>query len=278
MPHEIPYINFIPQIIPYSNKTSDDFWFIFYKQKLLVKNENNKITIPTYKDLLDNNIKINNEFYLGLFNNISCYTMKVNNELSHAPSFEFMELRSFGLLVDEEMFLLGGRAFQLLNWDETHQYCSKCGNKLELHNSDRAKVCTKCDISYYTKICPSIIVAITKGDEILLAHNNHFPNGLYSLIAGFVEAGETLEEAVKREVLEEVGVRVCNIKYFTSQPWPFPNSLMMAFTAEYLSGDIKADGVEIGHAAWFKADSLPLIPAKISVARKLINAFISNLL
>jgi NAD+ diphosphatase len=141
---------------------------------------------------------------------------------------------------------------------------------------ERAKVCPKCGYLAYPRIAPAIIVAILNGDKILLAHNRNFRNNIYSLIAGYVEPGETFEQCVAREVGEEVGIRVKNIKYFGSQPWPFPYSIMVAFTAEYDGGEITPDGFEIVDAGWYSHDNLPFIPAKGSVARKLIDLYIEK--
>ena len=135
-------------------------------------------------------------------------------------------------------------------------------------------MCTKCGAVTYPVICPAIIVAITKGDEILLAHNKNFEDNIYSIIAGFVDAGEDLESTVKREVFEEVGIKIKNIKYYGNQTWAFPNSLMIGFFAEYESGEIKVDGKEILDAAWFKKDNLPNLPKKMTIARKMIDSFI----
>jgi NAD+ diphosphatase len=129
---------------------------------------------------------------------------------------------------------------------------------------------------FYPRISPAIIVAVTRDDEILLAHNNNFKQNRYSVIAGFVEPGETFEDCVKREVMEEVNVKVKNIKYFSSQPWPFPDSLMIAFTAEYDEGEIRPDGIEIGDAGWYKRDNLPEVPTNTSVAGRLIQWFLNQ--
>ena len=167
-----------------------------------------------------------------------------------------------------------------MNWDRTHQFCGQCGAPTETLSFERAKQCPNCRLISYPRLSPAIIIAVTwrMGDEkrILLARNHRFPPGRYSVVAGFVEAGESLEETARREVFEETGVRIQNICYFGSQPWPFPNSLMLGFTAEYASGDITLEEEEIADAQWFAASDLPQLPPKISIARKLIDAFISE--
>jgi NAD+ diphosphatase len=188
----------------------------------------------------------------------------------------FKDLRSLYGILDEDIFLLAGKAYQIINWDKNHQFCGRCGSHTENLEGERAKKCPKCGFISYPVLSPAVITAIIKGNKILLAHNSGFKNNMYSLIAGFVEPGETLEEGVKREIMEEVGVQVKNVKYWGSQPWPFPNSLMIGFTAEYESGEINVDGVEIASAAWFDINNLPKLPTEISIARKIINWYIEN--
>ncbi|WP_371802641.1 NAD(+) diphosphatase [Candidatus Lokiarchaeum ossiferum] len=172
--------------------------------------------------------------------------------------------------------LIAGIAFHIYTWITNHKYCGVCGVKTIASPSEFALKCPDCSHVEYPLISPAVIIAITKGDKILLAHNNQFPPNLYSVVAGFVNPGETLEEAVAREVKEEIGITIKNITYFESQPWPFPNSLMLAFTAEWSEGEIKVDHNEIHDAKWFKCDEFPQLPSSISVARKLIDHFVST--
>ena len=184
-----------------------------------------------------------------------------------------------GAQIGDTLFSLAGRAVQIVNWDRTHQYCGQCGTPTETVSFERAKECPNCKLTSYPRLSPAIIIAVTRcmGDEkrILLARNHRFPPGRYSVVAGFVEPGESLEDTARREVFEEVGIRIQNIRYFDSQPWPFPNSLMLGFTAEYESGDFVLEEEEIADAQWFAADDLPRLPPKISIARRLIDAFVS---
>jgi NAD+ diphosphatase len=178
--------------------------------------------------------------------------------------------------MEDHLFSLAGRAIQIVNWNQTHQFCGRCGTRTDDKLDERAKICPKCGLISFPLLSPAIIVAVVQGSRILLAHANHFPDGFYSVLAGFVEPGETLEECVQREVQEEVGLQLKNIRYFGSQPWPFPHSLMIAFTAEYAGGQITTDGMEIRDAGWFTAHDLPLIPGKISIARRLIDWFVED--
>jgi NAD+ diphosphatase len=164
----------------------------------------------------------------------------------------------------------------MLEWDRGNRFCGACGAPLAMRSDVRAKECTACGRLVFPRISPAIIVAIERGARLLLARSARFAEELYSVLAGFVEPGETLEEAVYREVKEEVGITVKNIRYFGSQPWPFPDSLMVGFTAEYDAGEIAIDGEEIVAARWFAADQLPSIPGPISIARRLIDAFIEK--
>jgi NAD+ diphosphatase len=188
----------------------------------------------------------------------------------------FHGLRALFGRVDDRVFRLAGRAFQIMNWDRTHQFCSRCGHATRDKEDEAAKRCPECGFETFPTMAPAMIVAVTRGDKILLARAGRFPKEMYSVLAGFVEPGESLEECVRREIGEEVGVEVKNIRYFGSQAWPFPNSLMIAFTAEYGGGEIRIDEKEIVDAAWFRADNLPKIPDKISIARRLIDWFVGG--
>ncbi|MDR0527546.1 MAG: NAD(+) diphosphatase [Spirochaetaceae bacterium] len=169
------------------------------------------------------------------------------------------------------------RAAHIMQWRETSVYCGSCGAKNEDSEIEVCRRCPRCGRHEYPRITPAIIVAVTnKNNEILLAHNRNFPPKLFSLIAGFNEAGETLEETVKRELREEVSVNVKNIRYKASQPWPFPASLMTAWTAAYSDGEIKCDGIEIEEAWWFSKSSLPVLPGLGSIARYLINQWLKH--
>ncbi|MFT5876096.1 MAG: NAD+ diphosphatase, partial [Clostridium sp.] len=185
-------------------------------------------------------------------------------------------LKALTYQLSEEMFWIGGRAVQIVNFNTDHAYCGRCGTLTQSIKSERAKKCPKCGLINYPRISPAIIVAVVREGKLLLAHNNQFPKGLYSVVAGFVEVGETFEECVVREVREETGIIVKNIKYFGNQPWPFPNSLMIGFTAEYASGEIKVDGKEIGDAKWYSSTEMPTTPDSISISKKLISWFSEN--
>ena len=186
-------------------------------------------------------------------------------------------LRSlFGVMADD-LVAIAGRAGQLLDWDRTHQYCGVCATPTQRDAHERARRCPACKHASYPRISPAMMCLVTRGDQILLARNVNFPAGRYSALAGFLEAGESVEDAVHREVREEVGIEVSAPRYFASQSWPFPNSLMIAYTAEYAGGELMPNGHEIAEAAWFDHANLPQLPPRISIARALIDDTLQRL-
>lgn len=254
----------------------DSYWFMIHEQKIVVRSENGTVSILRHRDLLESNIITEHIQYMGTYNNIPCYSAEIeSSENLHACLSMHPPLTLLNSL-DTDMVMLSGLAGQLITWSRSHRFCGKCGSLTEDKKEERAKICTVCGQVYYPRLSPAIIVAVTKDDRLLLASSPRFRSKFYSVLAGFVEPGETLEECVKREVYEEVGIEVKNIKYFGSQPWPFPDSLMIGFTAEYESGEIRPDKKEITDACWFTKDKIPGIPSSISIARRLIDWFIEG--
>ena len=266
--------NFIPAVTPILPKTNKDTYFIFYNDELIVKSRNNKVTIPTINELA--NLQLNNIQYIGSLNDENFFCGEINDSIVLPSNMHFSKLRSLAQVLSEDIFWIGGRAIQIVNWSNNHIYCGRCGTLTENVDGERSKKCPKCGLSNYPRISPAIIVAVIKEDKLLLAHNTQFPKDLYSVVSGFVEVGETFEECVVREVHEETGINVKNIKYFGNQPWPFPNSIMIGYTAEYESGEINVDGNEISHANWYSSNDMPLTPGGISIAKKLINWFLKK--
>lgn len=266
------------KILPgvFKESSNCDLCFAFLKGNLLIKRRVDDLQIPVFDEVKKLNMNYENEFFLGEYEDKSCFTIEISNEINLPEDFKLIPLREIGILMEEEIFEIAGRASEILNWNRNHRFCGRCGAETENKKDEMAKICPKCGNIMYPVICPAIIVAIIKGDKILLAHNSNFKDNRYSLIAGFVEAGENLKSAVKREVFEEVGIKIKNIRYYKSSPWPFPNSLMIGFFAEYDSGEIKVDGSEIVDAGWFTKDTLPNLPKKYSLARKIINEFVSK--
>ena len=250
--------------------------FVFDNDKLLIKEDTIKLEVPTNEEFKSDDLKEFDGFYIGNIDEKKCYAVEKSDIVKLPKNYIFERLFDCKKYYKEDVYKFAGKAFQFLNWNRTHCYCGVCGTKLEPVKIDKSKVCPKCNKMIFPEISPAIIVAIIKDNSILLAHNRNFPGDLYSILAGFVEHGESLEETVKREVKEEVGIEIKNIKYFNSQPWPFPNSLMLGFIAEYKSGDIKVDGEEISHADWFTSNSLPTIPGHGSIAREIIDWYKEN--
>jgi NAD+ diphosphatase len=183
---------------------------------------------------------------------------------------EAIPLRAFFDLAPPGDYALAARTFELLHWRRTHRFCGRCGRPLARHATERAMACEPCGDLVYPRINPVVIVRVTRGRDILLARRAGGATPFYSVLAGFVEAGETLEQTAEREILEEVGVRVTNLRYFGSQPWPHPNNLMIAFTADYAGGDIRPDTREIAEAGWYDPGHLPPIPPPVSISRWMI--------
>jgi NAD+ diphosphatase len=251
-------------------------WFVFNKGKLLIKTENQTCAIPETSDLGRCKPALMRKQYLGALDGRHCFAAELSDENLHEDQLKFQELRSLFSLMEEKFIWIAGRANQLVYWNQTHQYCGSCGQRTEDKTDELAKICPQCKLINYPRLSPAVIVAVLRNDRILLGRNKRFKLPFYSVLAGFVEPGETLEDCVKREIREEVGITVKNIRYFGSQPWPFPNSLMIAFVADHADGEIRTDGSEIIDAAWFPKDGLPQIPPKISIARQLIDWFVKT--
>ncbi len=269
-------MNFTSGIHPPYKVKEPKLFFLFRNGRLLVCNAKNSIVLPREADISPLNIEPESLNYLGTLDVTHCYAGTIDDAAEIPDSMSFHELRGLYGLVHDEIFSVAGRALYVADWDTAYRFCGRCGHQLKKNETERSKTCPSCGQSYYPKLAPAVIVAVLKDDEILLAHNRRFRDGLYSLIAGFVEPGENLEECIRREVREETGIEVKNITYFRSQPWPYTGSLMIAFYAEHDGGSIKTDGVEISDARWFRADELPEIPGKISIARSLIDRFLER--
>ena len=208
------------------------YWLLFKGNKILILKDKVQFTLPEI-DLYKLSKKLVRGRYLDRVEGRSYYVAELTTDTVAPEGMSFYDLRRLLGQIPDDLFFLAGKAYQILHWDRTHQYCSQCGAQTKNKKDERAKLCPSCGFVNYPRISPAIIVAITKGREILLAKGSSFQGDFYSVLAGFVEPGETFEECVQREVEEEVGLKVKNIKYFGSQPWPFPDSLMVGFTAEY---------------------------------------------
>ena len=263
---------FISEVTPPREQAGPAWWFAFHRNRLLVEVGDEALRVPCRERIEELGVTVVQRHYLGRYDGLPCHAVDLADE-SLPVGMDFKDLRQVYGLLEEDLFVLGGRAVQIVEWDRTHQYCGRCGSRTQTKETERAKVCPRCGLHNFPRLSPAIIVAVERGDEILLARSAHFPQGMFSVLAGFVEPGETIEECVVREVKEEVGITVGNIRYFGSQPWPFPHSLMLGFTAEYVGGELELDPTEIAEAGWYRADSLPTIPGRMSIAGRLIKWF-----
>ncbi len=267
---------FVSGMVAPDGRSEPAWWFIFQESKLLIYQSPESVTLPFLIDLNKLGLIMIRQNYLGQLDHRLCYAAELAEGTIPPAGMVFEGLRQVYGRLDEDLFWVAARAVQIIDWDRTHQFCGRCGVPLRTKTGERAKECPQCGLLHFPRLAPAIIVLVERGNQLLLARSRHFMPGMYSVLAGFVEPGESLEEAVVREVKEEVGIAIKNIKYFGSQPWPFPHSLMIGFTATYASGEISLDDKEIEDAGWFTSDNLPRIPGKISIARKLIDGFLAK--
>jgi NAD+ diphosphatase len=250
------------------------WWFAFCGPRLLVHEDGPAAMVPAGSDLDAQGLVPVRRQYLGALDGRPCYAAELDAHAAAPAGWTFAGLRAVYSRLDDDLFALAGRAFQIVEWDRTHQFCGACATPTEQLPTERAKRCPRCGLTTFPRLSPAVIVRVTRDDTILLGRAQNFPGAFYSVLAGFVEPGESLEETVEREIQEEVGLRVCNIRYFGSQPWPFPHSLMIGFTAEYAGGEIQVQASELADAAWFTRATLPPVPPPLSIARRLIDSFL----
>ena len=212
--------------------------------------------------------------FVGMLATAACWAVELDAARPLPDDVAFSDLRSLYGRLSDVQWTVAGRAVQLVDWARTHRFCGRCGTPTAPSPGERAMRCPACGLLAFPRIAPAVITLVTRGEEALLARGVAFPVPMYSCIAGFVEPGETIEEAVRREVREEVGVAITNLAYVASQPWPFPHSLMLGFTADWAGGEIVIDQREIADAQWFRPDEMPMIPPGISIARKLIDGWL----
>ncbi|MBI4123346.1 MAG: NAD(+) diphosphatase [Betaproteobacteria bacterium] len=215
--------------------------------------------------------------YLGRLGGIDCWVAELPARAEPPAGMSWQGLRTLFSVLEDAHFALAGRALQLVDWDRNHQYCGTCGTPTEARREERVRVCPACKLSAYPRVAPAVMALVRRQRQILLARSPHFPPGMWSALAGFVEPGESLEQCLAREVAEEVGVQISNMRYFASQPWPFPHSLMIAFVCDWKSGELRPQAGEIEAASWFEVLQLPKLPSKISIARRLIDAVVAEI-
>ena len=215
-------------------------------------------------------------YEIGSLDGRRCWAAGLEPDSEPPLGMVFRDLRGLWE-VGERFFAVAGRAKQIVEWERTHRFCGRDGAETVPGPTELSRECPRCGMLFYPRLSPAVIVLVSRGDEVLLARSPGFPPGMYSVLAGFVEPGESIEETIGREIREEVGIEVENLSYFGSQPWPFPNSLMIGFTADYAGGELRTDPAEIEDAGWYSAGELPPLPPKVSIARAMIDEFVRRL-
>ena len=274
MPFQWPAA-YAPAIQPPVDLPERSLWFVFRGAELLVAAPPGAATLPHCNHPNTLGMMPQRIQYLGVLGEQHCFSAELAVDAVAPQGWIWQGLRALFGALDEAQFALAGRALQIVDWDRTHLYCGACGKATAARTSERSRECLGCGLVVYPRLAPAVMGLVRRENMLLLARAQRFPKDMYSALAGFVEPGETLEQCLEREVYEEVGIRVRNVRYFASQPWPFPHSLMIAFFAEYCSGEIRVDGMEIEDAKWFDVrnlENLPRLPARISIARRLIDA------
>jgi NAD+ diphosphatase len=269
---------FTALVTPPAQPTGPALWFAFQGAQILVMRDTQSASVPNALDLRELGVSPKSSLYLGVLDGQHCFACELEEGCAAPEGMQWSGLRALFGTIDDALFALAGRAFQIVDWDRSHLFCGRCGTPTQIKNHERARECPNCGQVHYPRIAPAIMALVRRGREFLLARSPHFAPGMYSALAGFVEPGETLEQTLVREVREEVGIEVANVRYFASQPWPFPHSLMIAFNADYAGGEITPDPGEIEAADWFTPERLPqALPSKISISRRLIDATLAEL-
>lgn len=268
-------MHFTPGVVAPVDGGSDKVWMIYQGARILVCDALPEPSFPELKDAGWLGMPEVSRHFVGYWMEKEVYAVATHDDAVAPEGYRFEDLRRVLGHISDELFAVAGRALQILEWDVSHRFCGRCGAGTLPHaRGERAKVCSVCNTSFYPRINPCMIVLVTRGEELLLARAQRFNRPMFSTLAGFVEAGESVEETLVREVREEVGVEVRNARYFSSQSWPFPGNLMLGFHAEYAGGDIIVQEDEIAEARFFHYRDLPQIPPRGSIAHSLIHDFV----
>ena len=268
---------FIASVTPPGALSEPAHWFLFQGNQILVRRDQSGAAIPLVAHPEELGLEVLRTQYLGTLGRRHCFGGECGADAPAPHGLTWSGLRALFGSLDDVTFGLAGRAFQIMDWDRSHLYCGRCGTPTVVKPGERARECPSCGQTHYPRIAPAVMALVQRGDQLLLARSPHFVPGMHSALAGFVEPGESLEQCLVREVKEEVGVEVANLRYFSSQSWPFPHSLMIAFNCDWVAGEITPDPTEIEAAGWFGLDNLPLLPNKISIARRLIDTTIARM-
>ncbi|HET7092218.1 MAG TPA: NAD(+) diphosphatase, partial [Thermomicrobiales bacterium] len=248
-------------------------WFAFRGADLLVIQESDAAdpALPQTAGVNDLGLAVTRRQYLGRAGSVLYWSAELAADIEPSTGGRFVGLRTLYDVLPDPLYALAGRAAQIVAWDRDHQFCGRCGAPTEPSSRERARRCPRCGLLSFPRISPAVITLIERDERILLARSPHFAPGRFGIIAGFVEPGESLEDAVRREVREEVGIEIGDLRYFGSQPWPFPHGIMLGFTAKWAAGELTPDPAEISEAGWYGIGDLPQIPQKMSIARRLID-------
>jgi len=249
---------------------------VFHGNRVLVARNNGVPAIPCW-DSAGCGLDLDAAHYLGTLDGTHCYGLDLGRDAAIPAGLESLGLRALILEGNETAAAVAGQAFQVLEWARTHRRCGSCGAPTTAHAADRAVECLDCRLVFYPRIAPVIMALVYRENEILLTRKPGYVPGRYTVVAGFVETGESLEHCLAREVAEEVGVSIRNPRYFGSQPWPFPNSLVMAFSAEWAGGEARPDLDELEEVRWFAVDALPDLPEAVHISRQLIDDTVMRL-
>ncbi|MBQ7652661.1 MAG: NAD(+) diphosphatase [Victivallales bacterium] len=256
------------------NAIGADAYIVLYARKTSVMADGGS-RIPRASELIGHLPPETMMMFAGTIDGVECWGARLPNDFNPPAGLEAIESRLAFVHPNPDLAYAISRCRTFVSWRNAHRFCGACGTSTAFADSDLAIVCPSCGMMYYPQIAPAVITMITRNDgkEVLLAHNRRFSSPSFSLIAGFVEAGESLEQAVSREIREETGITVKNIRYLHSQPWPFPNSLMLGFQAEYESGTAFPQDGELDQMGWYSRDTLPQLPHKGSIARRILENF-----
>lgn len=254
--------------------TADASYFAFRGRDLIVVAQGDAVTVPDAAAWAALGLSSIRENDLGLLAGRRCVAVEIAEDAGLPPGVAAEGLRKLFGQVDEDDMKRAIRAVQIMEWDRSHRFCGRCATPTERVVGEFSKRCPSCETTVYPRISPAVIVLVERGDTILLGRHVRSRVPMYSTLAGFVEVGESLEETVAREIREESGIEVRALRYFGSQPWPFPDSLMIGFTAEYAGGDLRAEPSELSDIGWYTVDTLPPVPPSRSIARKLIDAWV----
>lgn len=251
-------------------------WFILQQGTLYLWKTAGSLTVPLSLEPPVDAEQISYSRCIGVYDTMACMVVELKPASMPPSPLSGVTVREAHGHIGGDHWTIAGRASQILRWRRDHRFCGRCGSEMVEDEHDLLRRCPSCGYFNYPRLSPAVIMSVVRGNEILLGRSPHFPKGMYSVLAGYVEPGETLEEAVKREVYEETSIEVTDIRYIDSQPWPFPHSLMVGFSARYAGGELLTDGDELEDAGWFKADNLPRLPSRISISRHLIELFLQS--